>query len=204
MKRVIIALLLFSAITISSQAQIIDQYSLTATVNQSAVYSTDRITVREPLTGWEIGLAGEKDITNHIKISTSLKMARIRFGMEDVGASHVTYLSLPVDLKAVLPLKFYAQAGLRFDVKIGSQNAMRPVVINGSPGWEGDGFASASDSFVPGWSVGAGREFNFNGFEPWLEVRYTKDFNSFSGYDGFMSMNKKTGKVVIGIPISNW
>lgn len=201
MKRLLIVLLLITVCTISSQAQIIDQYSLTATVNQSAVYSTDRITVREPLTGWEIGLAGEKEIISHIKISSGLKLARIRFGMEDVGASHVTYFSFPIDLKAVLPLNFYGQAGLRFDFKIGYKNAREPVVINGSPGWAGDGFASSSDSFVPGWSVGAGKIFSLNGFKPWIEVRYTKDFNSFSGYDGDPAMNKKTGKIVIGIPI---
>src|SRR6056297_4173935 len=115
MKRIFVVLLFLLASAKTGQAQIIDQYSFTATVNQSAVYSTDRTTVREPLTGWELGLAGEKGITDRIKVSTGIKVALIRFGLEEVGTSHVSYLSFPLDLKAVLPYGFYAKAGLRFD-----------------------------------------------------------------------------------------
>ncbi|MGK7369823.1 MAG: hypothetical protein ACNS64_06380, partial [Candidatus Halalkalibacterium sp. M3_1C_030] len=57
--------------------------------------------------------------------------------------------------------------------------------------------------YVPGWSIGAGKEFNFGGFRPWVELRYTQDFTSFSGYDGVINMNKRTKKISIGIPLWN-
>lgn len=201
MKRLLLIFLFSAGCSLSSTAQIIDQFAATAAVNYSAVYSSNRNIVREPLYGWELGIVGEKDLMNSVKISTGMRLARIRFGLQDVGASQVTYLGFPIDLKVVLPLNLFLQTGLRFDIRVGHQNARRPVTINGSPGYMGDGFASFSDSFIPGWTVGAGKIFNFNGFKPWIEVRFTKDFNHFSGYDGLISMYKNTGKVIIGIPL---
>ena len=193
MKRVLfIIIFLFVALSENSYAQLIDNYAFTATVNQSIAFSDDRVTVREPLTGWEAGILGEKQVAKQVRLSTGLIISRIRFGMNDIGGSHVTYLSFPLNVKALLPYNLYAKAGLKFDLKTGSQDAMIPVIINGRPGFMGEGFASAADSYVPGWSVGAGKEFNFGGFRPWVELSYTQDFTSFSGYDGVIKMNKRT------------
>lgn len=201
MKRVLFIILFFVGLSLNSYAQFIDNFAVTAAINQSIVFSDNRVTVREPLTGWEAGILGEKQVAKSVKLSTGLTISRIRFGMNDIGGSHVTYLSFPLNVKALLPFNLYTKAGLKLDLKTGSHDAMIPVIINGRPGFMGEGFASAADSNVPGWSVGAGKEFNFGGFKPWVELRYTQDFTSFSGYDGVINMNKRTRKVSIGIPL---
>ncbi|WP_165138779.1 hypothetical protein [Halalkalibaculum roseum] len=202
-KQVLCFLLLNCLLATAVQAQILDSFTATATVNESIIFSDDRNTVRDPQFGWEIGVLAEKQIARNIELSTGLTFSRIRFGLRDVGDSQVTYLSLPLNVSALLPFNFYAKTGVKLDIKADSRDAMVPVVINGYSGYMGDGFASASDTYVPGWSIGAGKIFNFRNFRPWIEIKYTQDFNSFSGYDGIINMEKRTRKVSIGIPIWN-
>lgn len=197
MKRVFSVFVFLVVFSISGHAQIIDDISLTATVNQSEVYSTDRNVVRNPSTGWEAGILGEKRLTNFLAISAGVKIARIRFGLNDFGVSHVTYLSLPSSLKATFPLGLYAKAGLRFDLRIGYNNAW-------IEGVGGEGFASASDKYETGWIAGMGKVFNLGGIKPWVEIVYSKDFDKFSGYERIIAMNKNTLKLTVGIPIARW
>ena len=195
-------ILLFGLATVGN-AQLVDNYSLNFSIHESLAFSTDRTTVREPLLGWEIGFSVEKEILDRFSLSSGAHLTRVRFGLEDVGASHVTYLTVPVDLKLMFPWKIFAKAGPKIMFKVASRDAKEPTNINGFPGYIGDGFASAADFFVPGWNIGIGKEFSLFGFDPWIEICYGEDFKSFSGYDGLIKMNKRMRKVSIGIPLSN-
>ncbi len=186
-----------------SHAQSIGDLYLNVSINKSQIYERDSRAIRGALPGWEFGIAAETNtFYNSLTFNTGLNISQIRFEFQNIGASTIYYLSIPIQLKVLLPLQLYVKSGLRFDFKFGYDRARKVGEVNGFPGSIADGFAEDANETSHGWIIGGGRQFNFNGFKPWIEISYTKDFKNFLEYDPtVIDVYKYTGKVTVGVPL---